>query len=108
MLHPLEQVRDHQNPLADTPALAPCQAPQLRRPRFAAKKYAAIPHPQNATSQDSSTIYGASESWYYSIPHIARSPISHNIENLSYLYCVCDPQPSLGQALDLLPASPGV
>src|SRR5258707_15587808 len=38
MLHPLEQVRDHQNPLADTPALAPCQAPQLRRPRFAAKE----------------------------------------------------------------------
>src|SRR3984893_7016817 len=38
MLHPLEQVRDHQNPLADTPALVPCQAPQLGRPRFAAKK----------------------------------------------------------------------
>src|SRR5580704_3721381 len=38
MLHPLEHVRDHQNPLADTPALVPCQAPQLRRPRFAAKE----------------------------------------------------------------------
>src|ERR1700719_4835144 len=38
MLHPLEQVRDHQNPLEDTPALVPCQAPQLRRPRLAAKK----------------------------------------------------------------------
>src|ERR1700738_5189486 len=38
MLHPLEHVRDHQNPLADTPALVPCQAPQLCRPRFAAKK----------------------------------------------------------------------
>jgi hypothetical protein len=25
MLHPLEQVRDHHNPLADTPALVPCQ-----------------------------------------------------------------------------------
>jgi len=25
MLHPLEQVRDHQNPLADTSALVPCQ-----------------------------------------------------------------------------------
>src|SRR5882757_1255722 len=31
-------VRDHQNPLADTPALTSCQAPQLRRPRFAAKE----------------------------------------------------------------------
>src|SRR5260370_11261590 len=29
MLHPLEHVRDHQSPLADTPALASCQAPQL-------------------------------------------------------------------------------
>src|SRR4029077_19935704 len=38
MLHPLEHVRDHHNPLADTPALASCQAPQLGRPRFAAKK----------------------------------------------------------------------
>src|ERR1700756_1909838 len=38
MLHPLEHVRDHQNPLADPPALASCQAPQLSRPRFAAKK----------------------------------------------------------------------
>jgi hypothetical protein len=47
MLHPLEQVRDHQNPLADTPALVPCQAPQLRRPRFAAKKYAGIAYPPN-------------------------------------------------------------
>src|SRR5258707_15897020 len=47
MLHPLEQVRDHQNPLADTPALVPCQAPQLRRPRFAAKKsMLASPIPQ--------------------------------------------------------------
>src|SRR3984893_13146173 len=32
VLHPLEQVRDHQNPLADTPALASCQTPQLGRP----------------------------------------------------------------------------
>src|SRR2546423_11768282 len=38
VLHPFEHVRDHQNPLAHTPALAACQAPQLRRPRFAAKK----------------------------------------------------------------------
>src|SRR5712672_2946404 len=45
MLHPFEQVRDHQNPLADPPALASCHAPQLRRPRFAAKKYAGISYP---------------------------------------------------------------
>src|ERR1700731_2716761 len=38
VLHPLEHVRDHQNPLADTTALAPCQAPQLRRRRFATKE----------------------------------------------------------------------
>ena len=38
MLHPLEQVGDHQNPLAHTPALTAGQAPQLRRPRFAAKE----------------------------------------------------------------------
>ena len=30
MLHPLEHVGDHQNPLAHTPALTACQAPQLR------------------------------------------------------------------------------
>ena len=30
----LEHVRDHQNPLAHTPALALCQAPQLCRPRL--------------------------------------------------------------------------
>src|SRR5207237_7530683 len=38
MLHPLEQVRDHQNPLAHPPALASRQAPQLCRPQFAAKE----------------------------------------------------------------------
>src|SRR5271169_2986038 len=38
MLHPLEHVSDHHNPLADTTALASCQAPQLCRPRFAAKE----------------------------------------------------------------------
>src|SRR5258708_16314394 len=38
MLHPLQHVGDHQNPLADTPALVSCQAPQLRRPRLRAKK----------------------------------------------------------------------
>src|SRR6516164_1978192 len=38
MLHSLEHVGDHQNPLADTPTLVSCQAPQLGRPRFAAKK----------------------------------------------------------------------
>src|SRR4029077_748066 len=38
MLHPLEHVRDHQNPLADATALASSQAPPLLRPRFAAKK----------------------------------------------------------------------
>src|SRR5438477_5102886 len=38
VLHPLEHVRDHQNPLAHTPAFPSCQAPQLRRPRVAAKK----------------------------------------------------------------------
>src|SRR3989442_11129314 len=38
MLHPLEHVCDQQNPLADTPTLASCHAPQLRRPRLAAKE----------------------------------------------------------------------
>src|SRR5580704_2962553 len=38
MLHPLEQVGDQQNPLADPPALASRQAPQLGRSRFAAKE----------------------------------------------------------------------
>src|SRR6516164_6463140 len=38
MLHSLEHVGDHQNPLADTPTLVSCQAPQLGRPRFAAEK----------------------------------------------------------------------
>src|SRR2546421_1885522 len=38
VVHPLEHVGDHQNPLAHTPAFPSCQAPQLRRPRVAAKK----------------------------------------------------------------------
>src|SRR4051794_19871286 len=47
VLHPLEHVRDHQNPLAHTPAFPSCQAPQLRRPRVAAKKgYRHCPIPQ--------------------------------------------------------------
>src|SRR3954454_2327485 len=45
MLHPLEHVGDHQNPLAHTPVLTSCQAPQLRRPRFAAKKVSRHSHP---------------------------------------------------------------
>src|ERR1700730_1552105 len=50
MLHPLAHVRDHQNPLADTPALASCQAPQLGRPRFAAKKVCRhTPSPKHGT-----------------------------------------------------------
>src|SRR6266481_2350218 len=50
MLHPLEHVGDHQNPLADTPALASCQAPQLGRPRFAAKKVCRhTPSPKHGT-----------------------------------------------------------
>src|SRR5437660_1063796 len=47
MLHPLEQVRDHQNPLADPPALAARQAPQLGRPGSLRKKYAGIVDPRN-------------------------------------------------------------
>src|ERR1700746_2884078 len=50
MLHPLEHVCDHQNPLADTPALASCQPPQLGRPRFAAKEVSRHrPSPKHGT-----------------------------------------------------------
>src|ERR1700738_339689 len=57
MLHPLEHVRDHQNPLADTPALASCQAPQLGRPRFAAKKsIPAYSSPINPSSPASESV----------------------------------------------------
>src|ERR1700682_6060527 len=50
MLYPLGHVRHHQNPLADTPALASCQAPQLGRPRFAAKKVCwHTPSPKHGT-----------------------------------------------------------
>src|ERR1700748_2961272 len=47
MLHPLKQVRDHQHPLADPPALAPRIAPQLCRPQFAAKEVCRHLHPPN-------------------------------------------------------------
>src|SRR5271155_2959756 len=48
VLHPLEHVRDQQNPLAHTPALPSRQAPQLRRPRFAAKEiYRHRPSPRH-------------------------------------------------------------
>src|SRR6516165_6016779 len=50
MLHSLEHVRDHQNPLADTPTLVSCQAPQLGRPRFAAEKVCRHPpSPKHST-----------------------------------------------------------
>src|ERR1700757_4588417 len=50
MLHPLEHICDHQNPLADTPALASCQPPQLGRPRFAAKEVSRHrPSPKHGT-----------------------------------------------------------
>jgi hypothetical protein len=50
VLKPLEHVRDHQNPLADSPALASRQAPQLGRPRFAAKKVCRHrPSPKHST-----------------------------------------------------------
>src|ERR1700730_16662988 len=59
MLHPLEHVRDHQTPLADTPALAPCQAPQLGRPRFAAKEVCRHPpSPQMVRLSINSTTSG--------------------------------------------------
>src|SRR6516225_2257352 len=45
MLHPLEHIGDHQNPLADTPTLVSCQAPQLSRPRFVAEKVCRHPPP---------------------------------------------------------------
>src|SRR6266516_3769778 len=62
MLHPLEHVRDHQNPLADPPALASRQAPQLGRPRFAAKKVCRH-HPSPKHGPLASSLY-----------HIWRSP----------------------------------
>src|SRR6516164_10319077 len=50
MLHSLEHVRDHQNPLAGTPTLVSCQAPQLGRPRFAAEKVCRHPpSPKHST-----------------------------------------------------------
>src|SRR5690349_6898559 len=59
VLHPLEHVGDHQNPLPHTPAFPSCQAPQLRRPRFAAKKISRHPHPPNMVcSPDHSTTSG--------------------------------------------------
>src|ERR1700757_586649 len=56
MLHPLEHVGDHQNPLAHTPALTSCQAPQLCRPRFTAKKVSRHPHPPNDGTLPSITL----------------------------------------------------
>src|SRR5205823_2180350 len=41
MLHPLEHVGEHKNPLAHTPAFTSCQAPQLCRPSAAAELTAA-------------------------------------------------------------------
>src|SRR5207248_10012538 len=59
MLHPLKQVRDHQNPLADPPAL---EAPKRRSsaaPGSLRKKYAGIVHPLNMVRLPShSTISG--------------------------------------------------
>src|SRR6516165_11441328 len=50
MLHSLEHVRDHQNPLAGTPTLVSCQAPQLGRPRFAPEKVCRHPpSPKHST-----------------------------------------------------------
>src|SRR6516162_4679229 len=50
MLHSLKHVGDHQNPLAGTPTLVSCQAPQLGRPRFAAEKVCRHPpSPKHST-----------------------------------------------------------
>src|SRR5215472_6404088 len=62
MLHPLQHVRDHQNPLADTTALASRQAPQLGRPRFAAKEVC-----RHRRSPKHGTLL-------YKLYHIWRSP----------------------------------
>src|ERR1700730_15635817 len=73
MLHPLAHVRDHQNPLADTPALASCQAPQLGRPRFAAKKVCRhTPSPKHGTLAHQ--LYHIWESPEAGIRHPIRDP----------------------------------
>jgi hypothetical protein len=48
VFHPFEHVRDHQNPLAHTPALPSCQAPHSSAaPGSLRKKYTGIAHPPN-------------------------------------------------------------
>src|SRR5258708_31859793 len=66
MLHPLEHVRDQQNPLADTTALASRHAPQLDRPRFGAKEVCRHrPFPQTWYANLLTLPHlGISGSWY--------------------------------------------
>src|SRR6266436_917080 len=81
MLHPLEHVRDHHNPLADTTALVSCQAPQLGRPRFAAKEICRhTPSPKHGTlAHQFYHIWGSPEAGIspksYGISRPARSTL---------------------------------
>src|SRR5438477_12874555 len=76
MLHPLEHVRNHQNPLADTPALASCQAPQLGRPRFAAEEVCwHRPSPKHGTlAYQLYHIWGSLEAGIRTMIAIMRKP----------------------------------
>src|SRR6266436_7218447 len=81
MLHPLEHVRDQQNPLADTTALASRQAPQLDRPRLAAKEVCR--HRQFP------------QTWYVSLltlPHLGISASRYKIYKIRFQgkYQQCD------------------
>ena len=72
MLHPLEHIGDHQNPLADTPTLVSCQAPQLSRPRFVAEKVCRHPPPP----KHSTLAYQLYHIWGSPEAGISRSVIS--------------------------------
>src|SRR5205807_10191414 len=73
MLHPLEEVRDHQNPLAHPPALASRQAPQLCRPQFAAKEVCRHRPPPQTWYAYLITLphLGITGSRYYVVPDFA-------------------------------------
>src|SRR5262245_9134911 len=83
MLHPLEHVCDHQNPLADTPTLASRQAPQLSRPRFAAKKVCRhTPSPKHGTlAHQLYHIWGSPEAGITLVCYLSRRTQNKPVPN---------------------------
>src|SRR5947209_5756574 len=107
MLHPLEHVGDHQNPLAHTPALTSCQAPQLCCPRFTAKKVSRHPQSPNDGVLPSITLpyLEITGSRYNLVNQLPESLFARGLGKVAIHHF--NPQPSLSELLRRSPRCRG-